>query len=50
MMARYNPRNRNEPIDGNRKSWSTAFDGRVEQRKEVKHPCGFYTGDGGTKI
>lgn len=42
MKSRYNPRNRNPVIDGNRQSWSTAFDERVERRKEFRHPCGFH--------
>ena len=49
MKTRYNPRNRNQPVDDNRLSWSSAFDRAVERRRETSEPCGFVQREGGTK-
>ena len=46
--VRYNPRNRNERIDANRQSWSTAFDDMIERRRADRESgsCGFQVKDG----
>ena len=42
MKPYYNPRNQNPRIDGNRQSWSTAFEGMVERKRTLPTvQCGF---------
>lgn len=44
-MSDYKPRNKNPRIDKVRKSWSSKFDDYVDDRREVRAPCGFRVED-----